>query len=60
MQVKSVFHSKTIWFNSVAVGVALYQHYVAPIGVADADWYALAVAAINIILRFRTAVPVTI
>jgi hypothetical protein len=58
MQVKSIFQSKTMLANAVAIGVALYQYYVAPISSADPQWFALTVAVINIGLRFRTSQPV--
>jgi hypothetical protein len=59
MTVKSVFQSKTIWANAVAVGVAVFQHYFGAIAPADPNLYLLSVALINIALRFRTSVPVT-
>jgi precorrin-3B methylase len=58
--VKSVFRSKTIWANSLALGIALWQYYVAPISGADPQVFALAVAAINLGLRFLTTQPVTL
>jgi hypothetical protein len=60
MAVKSIFHSKTLAVNTVALGVALYQYYVAPITSADPQVFALAVALINIALRFKTSVPVSL
>ncbi len=58
--VKSPFQSKTILLNAVALGVALYQYFVAPIGVADPQVFALLVAVTNIALRFKTSVPVAL
>ncbi len=58
--VKSPFQSKTILLNAVALAAALYQHFVAPIGSADPQVYALLVAIANIALRFRTSVPVAL
>lgn len=60
MQVKSVFQSKTIAVNAVAIGVALYQYFVAPIPAADPQWFAFAVASINLGLRFVTKTPVSL
>jgi hypothetical protein len=60
MQVKSIFQSKTLGANVIAVGIAVYQHYFGMILPADPQYFALAVAVINIALRFRTAVPVSL
>jgi len=58
MPVKSIFRSKTILANSLAVGVALWQYHFGPIGAADPQWFALAVAVMNLGLRFLTTAPV--
>ncbi len=60
MLVKSPFQSRVILLNAVAMAAALYQHFVAPIGNADPQVYALLVAMANIALRFRTSVPVAL
>jgi len=59
MVVKSIFQSKTIGANVLAVGVALFQHFHGPILAADPQWFALALAVINLALRFRTTMPVS-
>lgn len=58
MPVKSVFQSKTMLANSLAVGVALWQYHFGPIGAADPHWFALAVAVMNLGLRYVTTQPV--
>ncbi len=58
--VKSIFQSKTIGVNVLAVGIALLQHFNGPILAADPQWFALALAVINISLRFVTAQPVAL
>ena len=60
MPVKSIFQSKTIAANVLAVGVALWQYHFGPIGAADPQWFALSVAVINIGLRFVTSQPVAL
>ena len=60
MPVKSMFQSKTIAANTLAVGVALFQHFYGAILPADPQYFALALAVINIALRFTTSQPVTL
>jgi extradiol dioxygenase family protein len=60
MQVKSIFQSKTLGANVLALGIAVYQHYFGMILPADPQWFALAIAAINIGLRFTTSQPVSL
>jgi hypothetical protein len=60
MQVKSIFQSKTIAANTIAIAVALFQYYRGPILAADPQWFALAVAVTNLVLRFKTTMPVTL
>ncbi len=60
IMVKSIFQSKTIGVNIIALGVALFQHFNGPILAADPQWFALALAAINISLRFMTTQPVAL
>ena len=55
MPVKALYQSKTIVTNLVA----LYQHYFGVLVPADPQYFALAVAAINIALRFVTSQPVS-
>ena len=58
MPVKTVFQSKTLAANTIALSVALFQHFYGVILPADPQYFALAVAAINIALRFMTTQPV--
>jgi hypothetical protein len=60
MPVKHVFQSKTIVANTIALGVALFQHFYGAILPADPQYFALSVALINIALRFKTSVPVSL
>jgi hypothetical protein len=60
MPVKNVFQSKTIVANTIALSVALFQHFYGAILPADPQYFALAVAAINIALRFTTRQPVAL
>jgi len=55
-----MFQSKTIGANVIAVGVALFQHFYGAILPADPQYFALALAVINIALRFTTTQPVTL
>jgi len=55
-----MFQSKTIAANTLAVGVALFQHFYGAILPADPQYFALALAVINIALRFTTSQPVTL
>jgi hypothetical protein len=57
---KSIFESKTIVANLIAITIAIYQYYAGPILPADPQWFALGVAVINLGLRFKTSVPVTL
>jgi hypothetical protein len=59
MPVKALYQSKTIVTNLVILSVALYQHYFGVLVPADPQYFALAVAAINIALRFVTHTPVS-
>ena len=58
MPAKTIFQSKTLAANTIALGVALFQHFYGVILPADPQYFALAVAAINIALRFATTQPV--
>lgn len=49
---------KTITTMGVALAVALYQHYVAPIPAVDPELWAIAVPAMGLVLRFLTKTPV--
>jgi hypothetical protein len=60
MQVKSFWQSKTVGANTLAIAVALFQFYRGPILPANPEWFALAVAITNLILRFKTSVPVSL
>jgi hypothetical protein len=57
---KTIFESKTIVANLIAVTVAVWQYFNGPILPADPQYFALAIAVINIGLRFKTSVPVTL
>ncbi len=61
MDVKEFWKSKTFWFNALALLVLIAQGF----GFADfandprlADYAAMVITAINIVLRFVTAQPV--
>lgn len=54
MNTKHFLLSKTILVNVMAIGVALFQYYVAPIPAVDPQKFAAAVFAINVLLRFVT------
>ena len=59
---KSFLVSKVLWVNTVALGLALANHYLGstgPIPAMDPQVVAIVVAAINIGLRFVTKTPVT-
>ena len=59
MPVKSIFQSKTLAANTIALSVALFQHFYGVILPADPQYFALTVAVINIALRFHTSQPVS-
>src|SRR3990167_4778424 len=50
---------KTFLVMGVALVVALFQHFVAPIPAVDPDLWAIAVPVVGIILRFVTHQPVS-
>ena len=56
---KSIFTSKTFWAN---VGVGIVGVFTEALGSAGIDpaWYAAAVAAMNVGLRYITKEPVTV
>lgn len=56
---KSPFFSRTIWLNTIALLVGVFQFYVAPIPSANPQVFALVIAVINLALRFRTNAPVS-
>ena len=58
MDPKSMFQSKTIWANGIALAVALAQYYFGAIPAADPEQFTMAVTVINIALRFVTKGPV--
>jgi hypothetical protein len=55
---KSFVLSKTIWVNALALVVAVSQHYSGPLPTVDPTAYAVAMAGINIVLRFVTKTPI--
>ena len=57
---KSIFQSKTLIANTIALGVACYQYFVGPLVPVDPQVWALTVALVNIGLRFKTRVPVSL
>jgi len=60
MTVKTPWQSKTLIANTIALGVALFQHFYGVILPADPQYFALAVALVNIALRFMTSTPVAL
>jgi len=58
--VKSPWQSKTLIANTIALGVALFQHFYGVILPADPQYFALGVALVNIALRFTTSTPVAL
>ena len=55
---KNIFKSKTLWANvAMAAGAALLNG-VAPL--IPAEWYAVGVSVVNILLRRATSEPVSV
>jgi len=58
MDPKSFLQSKTFWLNALALVVALVQTFAGPLPVVDTQQFAVAMAAVNIVLRLITKAPV--
>ena len=60
---KPFLASKTVWLNTVALGLALANHYLGstgPVPAMDPQIVAIVVATINIGLRFVSKTPVSL